>query len=189
MAHSPTERLLTAEDLYELEDDGFHHYELDEGRLVVSEPPGLGHGNLALRIGARLLAFVEPRGLGVVSVESGFVMRRGPDTVHGPDVAFVRRDRAPAPDTPEFERFVEGHPDLAVEIYSPSDRPGRLGRKVAGYLARGTGLVWVVYPRRRLVVSHTPDGATRLVRPPEALDGGDVLPGFTLPAGDLFANY
>lgn len=189
MAHSHTERLLTAEDLYALPDDGFHRYELDEGRLVVSEPPGLGHGNLALRIGSHVLAFVEPRRLGVVAVESGFVMRRGPDTVHGPDVSFVRRERVPAEESPEFERFVEGHPDLAVEIYSPTDRPGRLGRKVTGYLTRGTGLVWVVYPRRQLVVVHTPDGATRMVRAPESLDGGNVLPGFTLAVAELFRAY
>lgn len=186
MAHPPTERLLTAEDLYDLPDDGFHHYELDAGRLVVSEPPGEWHGSIAVNIGAALLAFVRPRRLGAVMVESGFVVRRGPDTVHGPDVSFIHRERARR--GPAREKFVEGHPDLAVEIVSPSDRAGRVTRKVAGYLERGTGLVWVVYPRKRLVVVHTPDGTTRLVREPDALDGGDVVPGFRLPVAEVFAE-
>lgn len=186
MPRLPTDQLLTAEDLYDLPDDGYHHYELDAGRLVVSEPPGYTHGTLAVRIAARLLAFVEPRGLGEVAVESGFVLHRGPDTVRGPDVSFLRRERVPRGD--EADRFVEGTPDLAVEIVSPGDRAGKVARKVAGYLASGTGLVWVVYPRKRLVVVHTPDGGKRLVREPEALDGGGVLPGFALPLTEMFAG-
>lgn len=186
MAHPPTDRLLTAEDLYDLPDDGYHHYELDAGRLVVSEPPGYTHGSLALRIGARLLAFVEPRGLGAVAVESGFVLHRGPDTVRGPDVSFLRHTRVPQGDA--ADKFVEGTPDLAVEIVSPGDRAGNVARKVAGYLASGTAIVWVVYPRRRLVVVHTPDGGKRLVREPDALDGGAVLPGLAVPLADVFAG-
>jgi len=188
MSHSlpPTTHLLTAEDLYDLPDDGFHKYELVNGRLVVSEPPGHEHGSIALFIGARLLAFVEPRRLGAVAVESGYVLRRGPDTVRGPDVTFLRRARLPAPE--EAHKFIEGAPDLAVEVVSPGDRAGEIARKVAGYLASGTRLVWVVYPRKRLVVVHTPDGGKRLMRESESLDGAGVLPGFTLPLADVFAG-
>ena len=186
MTHPPADRLLTAEDMLTFEGDGFHRYELVRGRLVVSEPPGEYHGSIAVTIGAELRAFVRPRKLGRVTVESGCVVERAPDTVRGPDVSFVRRERAPRGEA--RDGFVEGAPDLAVEIYSPSDRAGKVLRKVREYLAGGAGLVWVVYPRKRLVVVHTPDGGKRMVREPESLDGGDVLPGFTLPVAEVFAE-
>ncbi|HEX5044337.1 MAG TPA: Uma2 family endonuclease, partial [Candidatus Polarisedimenticolaceae bacterium] len=72
---------------------------------------------------ARILdAHVGSHGLGEVIVgDAGFVLARTPDTVRGPDVAFVagtrvalQRDRSKA---------FEGAPDLAVEVLSPSSTP------------------------------------------------------------------
>lgn len=185
MAHPPVDRLLTAEDLLELGSDDYQ-YELVRGRLVVSEPPTHEHGSIALNIGMALRAFTRPRGLGRAVVESGYVLERGPDTVRGPNVSFVRRERVPRGD--DREKFVEGHPDLAVEIVSPGDRAGKIARKVGEYLTCGAGLVWVVYPGQRLVVVHAPDGGKRMVREPGSLDGGGVLPGFTLPLAEVFAE-
>ena len=64
------------------------------------------------------LAFVEARRLGVVMVESGFLLSRDPDTVRGPDVSFVLRSRA---NTVVRRGFVPGAPDFAVEIRSPDN--------------------------------------------------------------------
>src|SRR5438128_796028 len=90
------EALMTAEELFLLPDDGSKKYELVNGQLRVSEPPGMHHGFLQLRLGSRLTQCVESAGLGIVFVEGGVVLRRGPDTVRGPDVAFVSRERLPA---------------------------------------------------------------------------------------------
>ncbi|GLC24437.1 Uma2 family endonuclease [Roseisolibacter agri] len=177
-----TEPLLTAEDLYGLPDDD-QSYELVEGRLVVSEPPGMWHGALVMRIGTRLTAFVDANSLGLVVAESGYVLSRRPDTVRGPDVSFIRTDRLPA--RAVAHRFYEGAPDLAIEIVSPGDRAGELAHKVQGYLRAGTRAVWVVYPDTRSIVAHTPDGLARLHGPDDAIDGGDVLPGFTAPVAEL----
>ena len=157
-AHRPTTALLTAEDLYGMPEED-ERYELVEGRLVVSEPPGWTHGSIAANIAALLLGFVRPRRLGAVVVESGYVLARGPDTVRGPDVSFVRADRVPHADV--AHRFYEGAPDLAVEIVSPDDRAREIARKVANYLQAGTRAVWVVYPDLGTVVVHTPDGLSR----------------------------
>jgi Uma2 family endonuclease len=180
-----TEPLMTAEDLYALPDDD-QDYELVEGRLVVSEPPGFGHGEIALHIGAMLLGFVRPRGLGAVVVESGYVLARRPDTVRGPDVSFVRADRRPAREV--AHRYYEGAPDLAVEILSPDDRATEVARKVAGYLRAGTQAVWVVDPEDRTVVVHTPDGLARMHGPDATLDGGAALPGFACVVAELFPS-
>lgn len=55
------------------------------------------------------------------------------------------------------------------------------------YLDAGTRLVWLADPRRRLVTVYTGDRLARLLRSGEALDGGEVLPGFVLSLDDLFA--
>jgi Uma2 family endonuclease len=178
-----TDRLLTAEELYDMPEDDAR-YELVEGRLVVSEPAGCEHGEIAVQVGALLLAFVRPRRLGAVMVDSGYVLARGPDTVRGPDVSFVRADRRPAREV--AHRFYEGAPDLAVEIVSPSDGAAEVARKVANYLAGGTRAVWVVYPRTRTVVVHPDDGPPRMLGSDDTLDGGAALPGFACPVAEFF---
>jgi Uma2 family endonuclease len=175
---------LVAEDLYEIPDDD-KRYELVDGELRVSEPPSVWHGALQVRLVALLHAHVRANRLGLVVSESGFVLRRGPDTVRGPDVAYIRTDRLPS--SAAAYRFYEGAPDLVAEVVSPSDRAWEVAEKVEGYLTAGTRLVWVVDPRNRHVVAHTPDRTARVLREGDTLDGGDVLPGFRLDVAELFA--
>jgi Uma2 family endonuclease len=182
-ARTQTGAPLTAEDLYELPDDGYR-YELVRGELRVSEPPGWGHGEISVIIAATLLAYVRPRGLGAVTGEAGYVLARGPDTVRGPDVTFVAAARRPAPEVEH--RYYEGAPDLAVEVLSPDDRASEVAEKVDEYFAAGTRLVWVVNPKTRSVTVHTPDGIARNLRESDTIDGGDVIPGFACSVAELF---
>ena len=175
--------LLKAEHLYSMDDR--YEYELDRGRLVVMEPPGLDHGMTVARITLLLGTFVEAHGLGaIVTGDTGFVLSRGPDTVRGPDVAFVRAERLPAGE--DARLFFEGAPDLAVEVLSPSNRPGQLERKIRNYRAADTRLVWVVAPRRRTAVVHAPNAIPRPLTDADEIDGADVLPGFRAPVRAFF---
>jgi Uma2 family endonuclease len=45
-------------------------------------------------------------------------------------------------------------------------------------LVEGTRLVWVIDPVWRSVTIHRPDRVAETIRPPDALEGGDVVPGF-----------
>ena len=176
--------LMVAEDLYGLREDEYG-YELVNGELRVRERPGLWHGTLASRLIVRLGGFVEAHGLGIVTTESGFVLRRSPDTVRGPDVAFVRVDRLP--NAADLHRFFEGAPDLVAEVVSPNDTAWEIAEKRDGYVARGVRLLWIVYPKGERVEVWTPDQAARVLRVDDVLDGGDVVPGFRLPLAELFA--
>lgn len=176
--------LMTAEQLYDLPDRD-KKYELVRGELRIGEPPGHVHGVLAVEIASRLTAYVRPRKLGVVTVESGYVLARGPDTVRGPDVSFIRRDRRPSAERAHL--FVEGPADLGIEIVSPGDRRADIAETVADALAGGVRLVWVIYPKTRHAVVHAPGGIPQIVHADGALLGGDVIPGFSLPLADLFA--
>jgi len=84
--------------------------------------------------------------------------------------------------------FIAGPPDLAVEVRSPDDSQAELLRKVADYLEAGSRLVWIVDPASRQVHVHRPGHAMLTLFDDATLDGGDVLPGFTLPLSLLFAK-
>lgn len=158
--------------------------ELVRGVLVVREPPGFSHGAIVARLTSVLDEHVRTHGLGlVVAGDAGFKLASDPDTVRGADVAFVRRDRLPDPAPEAFAAFA---PDLAVEILSPSDRPGDTLAKVADWLSGGTRLVWVIDPIRRVARIYHEDGTELVIGEGDALDGGGVIPGFSCPLESLF---
>jgi Uma2 family endonuclease len=178
--------LMTADDLYQLPDDGFHLYELVKGVLVTMAPPGFGHGGTAAAIARHAGNAVERLALGgEVVVEAGFLLGRDPDTVRGPDVAYVSAERLPSRD--ERARYFEGAPDLAVEVVSPIDTVADVLEKVQEYLAAGTRLVWVAEERTRTVTAYRPDGSAQVLHESETLSGEEVLPGFMLDVRDIFA--
>ncbi len=170
----------TAEDLLRAGDIG--RCELVRGNLVMMVPTGGEHGDIAYEIGFRLGEHVRPRRLGkILAAETGFLIAREPDTVRAPDVAFLRAGRVAI-----SPGYVEGAPDLAVEVLSPDDRRGYVREKVKEWLEAGTRLVWVVDPRTRTVAVHEPGRKTRVLREANVLRGGDVLPGFELAVRDIF---
>ena len=84
-------------------------------------------------------------------------------------------------------KFLELAPDLAVEVVSPSDSANEIQEKVNEYLDVGVRLIWVVYPIQHTVTVYAADRAGRLLNEADTLDGGDVLPGFSLAVADIFA--
>jgi Uma2 family endonuclease len=168
-------QLMTADDLLHIPDK---HAELVRGVLVVREPPGLRHGRVAVNLCRRLGDHVDAHELGRVYVESGFKLASGPDTVRGPDIAFISQTRLPQP---EPRGYPDLAPDLAVEILSPTDRPGEVLGRVADLLAAGTKLLWVIDPDRRLARIYRADGSEDVVSAEQALDGEAVVPGFICP--------
>lgn len=166
--------LLTADDLLRRQPSD-KHTELVRGVMIVREPPGCRHGDIAVNFTVVLSQFVRTHNLGRVWSETGYVLFSNPDTVRGPDVSFVRQERVPDPIPRGFARFA---PDLAVEVRSPDDRPGEVLEKVADYLNAGTQLVWVLDPERRIARVYRADGTEALLSETDSLDGEDVLPGF-----------
>jgi len=168
--------LMTAEELLRTRIPD-KHVELVRGVLVVREPPGSLHGLVAMNLGVELGVHVKATGAGsVFAAETGFKIESDPDTVRAPDVAFVARDRVPDPLPQGYGGLA---PDLVVEVLSPGDRPGEVLAKVADWLTAGCRLVWVIDPLRRLARVYRHDGTETLLSAEDALDGEDVLPGFS----------
>ena len=167
---------MTADDLIERRIPD-KHVELVRGVLMVRELPGYTHGRITAALGFQLGAHIDQTGANLVLLaETGFKLARDPDTVRGPDLAILRRERLPVP---EPRGFMELSPDLVIEVLSPGDRPGEVLAKVADWLSAGTTLVWVIDPTRRVARIYRHDGTEQIVSADEALDGEDVVPGFS----------
>ena len=166
--------LVTAEQLYT--DFADKRVELVRGVVVVCEPPGYTHGKVVANLTTQLGVYAQRTGAGeAVAGDTGFTLARDPDTVRGPDVAFVRRERLLDPEPVGYPNLA---PDLAIEVWSPTSRPAEMLAKVADYLAAGTRLVWVIHPQRREARVYRADGSEALVTADGMLEGEDVLPGF-----------
>ncbi len=168
--------------------------ELVKGVYVAMSPGSGGHGAVGATAGYWIMDHVRRHRAGrVYAAKTGFILFRNPDTVRAPDAAFLRFPRADHP--LDQQGFIEGPPDLAVEVVSPNDTAREVAAKVNDYLKAGTPLVWVIRPAERTVTVHRSlsgaDGTggtdeERVLGEGDVLDGGDVLPGFAVAVGRFF---
>ena len=179
-------RLVTAEELLEMPDDGYR-YELVRGELRKMAPAGARHGRSAGKVARPLMNHVATNGLGEVYIaEAGFLLSSDPDLVRVPNVAFVRRGREEAVGV--VDGFFPGPPDLAVEVISPSDRYTEVAEKVEDWLKAGTRMVVVVDGRRRVAIVHFRGKESVTLIERDTLDGGDVVPGWSMPVAEIFGS-
>lgn len=159
-------------------------WELIDGEPIAVTPSTGRSSRIGGRLYSRLADFVEPTGMGwAFPADAGFILFGDRAIVRSPDAAYVRRARL----VEEPAGFVPIAPDIAVEVLSPSDRRPDALAKVAMYLQAGVHLVWLVDPAKRTVTVFQPDASIVTLREGDSLDGGDVLPGFTVAVADIFA--
>ena len=78
-------------------------------------------------------------------------------------------------------------PEWAAEIVSPTDKATDIRQKRQIYIGAGI-LLWEIYPDLASVDVYAPGQPPRTFSGDDTLDGGSVLPGFTLAVRDLFAG-
>jgi Uma2 family endonuclease len=180
---TPAIKLMTAEEFARRPQpaDGSRE-ELVRGEVETMPSPKGIHGIVQVRFSRKIGNFVDDHKLGWVASESGVILDRDPDTVRGPDVFFHSLARQPAPP----EDYFEIPPDLAVEVLSPDDRPGKVRDKITQYLVSGVRLVWVADPESRTIIVYSGKLPGTKLGEADTIDGGDVLPGFTARVADFF---
>ena len=177
-------KLLTAEDLLRLHRQGIKG-ELIDGVLHRKVSAGKRHSFIAGNIMAPLHTHVRRDRLGRVGgTDGGVFVRRNPDTVREPDVFFVSAERLPLDD--QSDGYLEVAPELVVEIVSPNDSQDEVDKKTQIWLDLGVLMVVEVYPRTRTIAVHRPGVPAITLTGDDALDGGDLLPGFSLPLSEIF---
>ncbi|VTU00335.1 Uncharacterized protein OS=Candidatus Entotheonella sp. TSY1 GN=ETSY1_03580 PE=4 SV=1: Uma2 [Gemmataceae bacterium] len=162
--------------------------ELVDGILVRKEC-SWAKGVLSAQVGFEIARYADERQLGAAAGPRG-VIRLRPGLVRAPDVAFIRWDSVDDPQEIENPAgaFLEYPPDLAVEVLSPDNTRTEMAVKLGEYAKAGVKLVWYVDPERKEVDVY-PKGSEKRKKTftlADTLDGGDVLPGFTLPVAKIF---
>lgn len=181
---SVKQQVVTAEELWEMPEVPGRRIELVDGQ-VVDKPllgvcAGLAKGNLLRTLGD----FVEHHDLGLVLPGLWCLLGRDPDQVCPVDLAFITWDRVSEGELPDW--FWEGPPTLAVEIVSHLAMAVDVHRCIQDFLDAGSLLVWVVWSDTRSVTVHRLDGTSSEIVAEANLNGGDVLPDFSVRVGDLF---
>ncbi len=179
-------RLMTAHELLEMERVPGKRYELIRGVLTEKEvPTGHPHGMVVSNSHGNLFLYTMSTGYGdLITGEPGYKLESDPDTVRAPDIAWFAPGRIP----PGTTGFLELTPDLCIEVASPSNsRSDRLlSDKARMWLDFGAREVWVLNPEDTSVTRYRPGQPTVTLDEDDVLDGEELLPGFSVPAWQLF---
>ena len=177
-------KLLTAEDLLRLSGQGVKG-ELIRGVLCETVSVGKVHSFIAGNMIAPLHTHVKRHRLGRVGgTDGGVLIQRDPDTVREPDIFYVSAGRLPLGGL--SDGYLEVTPELVVEIVSPNDTQQSVNDKTTMWLAHGVSMAVEVYPAERAVMVHRTGVPAVTLTGDDALHGGEVLPGFTLPLSEIF---
>ena len=174
--------LMTGEEL-------LRHPDLDpgewvDGRIVPTPLSGDEHGDIEAEMVMRLRLYGKESERGrAVCGGAGIYIRRDPDTVRGPDILFISKERDAKP---RAKGYFEVAPELVVEVLSPDHRPHQMREKLRDYFSADMKVVWMVDPQaRRVLVYRSLTDITEL-RIGQALMDEKLLPGFRFPISDLF---
>lgn len=181
----PSPGTATVRDVIDLLDRSDQLYELVDG-VLVEKVMGYAESALAMWLVHLLQSFLDSHDLGLLAGEAG-AMEIMPDLVRIPDVSFVRWEQLPRREIPS-DPIPGLVPDLAIEVLSESNTRGEMKRKLKDYFLAGVRLVWFVDPDSRTVEVYTAPDQREVLTENQTLDGGEVLPGLSLPLRQIFAR-
>ena len=175
--------LMTAAELMQLPDDDLRH-ELINGELITMPPPRLPHGRTAARLMVTLGQFVLDHDLGEVYDVIGVQLTWNPDTVVGSDISFISKERMEQ--AGDVEGYWQGPPDLAVEVYSPGYRPGKVSERISRLFSAGTKQVWIVHVKHSTVTVYRSESDITTFSGSDYLEAQDLFPGFRVSLEKIF---
>ncbi len=142
----PEQGYWTYEDWQHLPDDGFR-YEVLDGVLYMSPPPTIPHQDSSGELSSQMRQHAKKRDLGKILSAPVGVRLPGQPVPLQPDIVFVAKERRQI----IHDDYIEGAPDLVVEILSPSNWPYDRGEKMEAYRQAGVREYWIVDYRARMI--------------------------------------
>ncbi len=175
------QKLMTADELLLLSQSGEgKRHELVRGVLIERVATGDPHALAVSRIDYALTHYAEINDYGETRAgEPGYRLEFAPDTVRAPDVAWIAPGRIPE----GTQGFPNLAPDLVVEVVSPGQN---LAEKAAMWLSFGSREVWVANPDPISITRYRPGQEPEILGEDDVLDGGELLPGFSIEVWRLF---
>lgn len=159
--------------------------EFIRGEVEQKAMPSAYHALVVSQLSHLFLVFLGRTRLALVMSDPRHA-DRAEDRSYLPDVSVVLSSRAPS-NLSLARGPLELVPDIAIEVLSPDDRPGRVSEKVAFYLRAGTPIVWLIDPIDRTLTEHRPVSEARLYGDREQVSAAPILPGFNLDLEELFS--
>jgi Uma2 family endonuclease len=181
----PVPGTATERDVIRLHDRENRLCELVDGTLV-EKVLGFDESICAVLLAASLIDYLKTHDVGKVIGADGMV-RLFPGLVRIPDAGFISWSRYPKGKRKRGQ-IPTVTPDLIVEVLSKGNTSKEMERKLGEYFRAGARLVWYVNPKQRTVRVDTAPDRSILLREDQTLEGGDVLPGFSLSIRDWFAE-
>lgn len=174
----------TKRDLLRVHDGGLGLFELVDGTLV-EKPMGRPESHVAAKLIAQLDRFLEHDDIGFYTGADDLIEVL-PKLVRGPDVSFTSWLRTPDGTVDTDNQISKIIPDLAVEVLSPKNTRAEMVRKLGEYFRGGVRMVWIIDPPKRTAEVYTSPTSKAVIEENGVLDGGDVVPGFSIPLAKLF---
>jgi Uma2 family endonuclease len=177
----------TEQDVLRLAEHEDRLCELVDG-VLVEKPMGTPEAVVAMAVSRALDVFVDDADLGIVLPPDG-MLRLSPGLVRIPDVSFISRARLAGRRIADH-RLLPLAPNLAIEVLSHSNTDAEMRRKIGEYFGYGAELVWLIDPARgrRTVAVYTSPDDVNMLGEEDHVDGGRVLPGFTMSVRMMFAK-
>jgi Uma2 family endonuclease len=156
------------------------HRELINGEVVSMPHAAQRHDIIRGNILRALNVYEHANtGLGLVALpDTEFVIDANDTFI--PDCCLIAINRL----SPDKHKYIQGAPEIAIEVVSPSESAAYLRIKTAAYLANGSRSVWIVFPEVRSVMVYTSDSLRELKGDEPITD--PLLPGFSSPVAAFF---
>ena len=175
-----SERIKTNMTIEEFLNSDIDGYEYVKGELVPMSPPTMEHGEISMSLILPLGTYIREHQLGrLYPADTAFKLG---DRLVKPDIAFVSTDRLPE----DRRQSSPIHPDLAVEVVSPTDSQYDITEKAFAYLNAGTRLVWIIEPIGKTVTVYRSETDIKTLTRNDILIGEEIIEGFTCPVAQLF---
>jgi len=178
-----TKILMTAEefDNYPFEED--KRYELDEGEFIEMCRPAYKHNRVLKNLQYAVDSYFRQHPIGELLISEN-LYALAPTTRLAPDAAIILGDRSAELASATVIPIV---PEIVAEVLSPSERPGRIHRKLNHYFRAGVKEVWLIDPESRETEIWTGANLPAEQLTGEAAITSPLLPGFALPLAELFS--
>ncbi len=164
-------------------DDSDDLYEVIDGVRTV-KTMGFLASIIATRLARHLGIYAEDHDIGLVILES--IFKFSDAATRRPDISLVSFEQLAKIDLRSDPAEPELAPKLAVEVISPTNSAVAVERKILKYFAAGVEAVWVVHPTTERIYLYDSPTACKIIGSGDMLEGGKVLPGFSMPVADVF---
>jgi Uma2 family endonuclease len=160
-------------------------FEIIDGVLREKPPMGFFANVLASFLATSINNFALPKRLGMAVNETAY--QREAKNSRRPDVSYFELAKFPSLEVLLLDPpVIEREPNLAIEVVSPSNTIAEMDERIAHFFKTGVQLVWVVHPQSKQVCVYQSTKDCKILEIGDVLDGGKVLPGFSLPLADIF---